>query len=115
MQGLPITDHHIASTADKRHRTFQSLTIGVADQRFDIELSETMAAGKNPDTVHRSTSVELCHEIETVDPFVKIWAIPMCDTVLMPGNSSPNTWLFDKQRFVEGSEVFAINGFCNPE
>ena len=74
-----------------------------------------MTTGKYPDTVHSSASIELCHEIKAVDPLVKIWAIPVRNTILMPGNSSPNTWLFDKQRFVEGSEVFAINGFCNPE
>src|SRR5210317_1892653 len=113
MKQLSIANYNITRIADDWSSPLQSFTSRFINQLFNINFSNFMSSWNHPDTINCCAAIYLCHEIKTMDILVKIFTIPMRHSILMPRNSSANSWLFNKEGFIEWSKIFTIDGLSN--
>ncbi len=86
MQQLTIANHYIPSVTNQWHHAIDTLTARFFHQRFDIDFAHFMTARHDPHTIHRGTAIDLRHEVKPMTPLVKVIAVPVSITVLMPGH-----------------------------
>ena len=83
--------------------------------RLDVHLAEAVGAGHHPHPVRRRAAVELGHEVEPVRALVPVGALPVGNSVLVPGDRGAPPRLLDEEGVRERHEVLAVDRGRNRE
>ena len=113
VQRLAVAHHHVSAIADKRYGAIYSLALRLTDEVANIDLTQLVAARKDPHTINRSAPIELSHKVKAVNIFIKVGAVPVCDAVLVPRDGGTNSRFLNEQGFIERCEVCAVNRLSN--